>query len=277
MSESGKVVRVHGVDVPALGLGTWRLDGQECFRVVLSALEIGYRHIDTAQTYYNEEQVGRAIHESGIRRDAIFLTTKLTSDDVTHAAVLRSTEQSLRKLKTDYVDLLLIHWPSRRTPLTETLQAMEELVSQSMVRHIGVSNFPSALLKEACRLSNLPIFANQVEYHPYLSQQKLLDTCRREGVLLTAYAPIARGKVLQEELLKNIGMRYGKSPVQVTLRWLIQQRLVSAIPKSAHADRLASNFDVFDFELTDREMSSIFGLARGERMLNPGVVPEWDD
>ncbi len=277
MTESGKCVTVHGADVPVLGLGTWRLEGPHCTSTVRSALEIGYRHIDTAQTYYNEEHVGRAIHESGIRRDAIFLTTKLTFDDVTHAAALRSTEQSLRKLKTDYVDLLLIHWPSRMTPLSETLQAMEELVSQGRVRHTGVSNFPSKLVREACRLSNLPIFANQVEYHPYLSQQKLLDTCREEGVLLTAYAPIARGRVLREELLKNIGMRYGKSPVQVTLRWLIQQKSVSAIPKSAHADRLASNLDVFDFELTDREMSSIFGLARGGRMLNPGVAPEWDD
>ena len=277
MHEKKTCVTVHGADVPVLGWGTWRLDGQECTRTVRSALEIGYRHIDTAQTYFNEEQVGRAIYESGIQRDAIFLTTKLAYDDVTHAAVLKSTEQSLGKLKTDYVDLLLIHWPSRMTPLTETLQAMEELVSQGRVRHIGVSNFPSELLKEACQLSNIPIFANQVEYHPYLSQQKLLEACGGEGVLLTAYAPIARGKVLREELLKNIGMRYGKSPVQVTLRWLIQQKSVSAIPKSAHAERLASNCDIFDFELTYQEMSSIFGLARGGRMLNPGIAPKWDD
>ena len=265
--------------MPALGFGTWRLAGDLCYHTVRTALDAGYRHIDTAQTYFNEEEIGRAIRDSGLDRQMLFLTTKLSYDRVDPAQVFSTTEHSLARLKTYYVDLLLIHWPSKITPLVQTLEAMAELVQHEKVRHIGVSNFPSALLREACRLSTLPILANQVEYHPYLSQTKLLETCVQEGVMLTAYAPTARARVVQDETLIRIGQRYGKSSVQVALRWLIQQPLVSAIPKSAHADWVRSNFDVFDFELTEEEMQTIFALGSpAGRMLNPeGIAPKWDE
>ena len=271
-----KHVTLHGVDVPALGFGTWRLAGRVCRDMALVALETGYRHIDTAQLYFNEKAVGRGIRDSSVPRDEVFLTTKLAFNRLGRADVISSTEESLRKLGTGYIDLLLIHWPSKTVPLAETLLALDELVEQGKVRHIGVSNFNSTLLVEACGIATSPILVNQVEYHPCLSQQKLLATCRAQGVGLTAYAPIARGRVLADEMLIEIGSRYGKSPVQVTLRWLIQQESVLAIPKSAHADRIRSNFDIFDFQLTDEEMQTIFGLARGERHVNPDIAPDWD-
>ena len=275
-----KYVHVEGADVPVLGLGTWRLAGQACYDMVRAALEIGYRHIDTAQTYFNEEEVGRAIRDSGLAREMVFLTTKLGFDKVSRSDVMQSTEESLGKLKTDYVDLLLIHWPSKITPLAETLETMADLHKHERVRHLGVSNFPSALLVEACGIARslgVGIVANQVEYHPYLSQEKLLETCRKEDVMVTAYAPTARAKVLGDEVLKGIAGRHGKSPIQVTLRWLIQQEQVAAIPKSAHLERVKSNFEIFDFELSEEEMKSIFALARGGRMLNPGIAPKWDE
>ena len=277
MTETGKTLTVHGVTVPALGFGTWRLKGDVCYQMVLAALEIGYRHVDTAQLYFNETEVGRALRDAQLPREKIFLTTKLAFNRLAHDDVIASTEDSLKKLGLDYVDLLLIHWPSETVPLAETLNAMAELHAQGKVRNIGLSNFPSALVKQACQLSSIPILADQVEYHPYLSQQTLLTACREHDVILTAYAPIARGRVLKDDLLQTIGARYGKSPVQITLRWFIQQEHVAAIPKSAHLERVKSNFDIFDFELTDDEMKSIFDLACGMRLLNPDVAPRWDD
>jgi 2,5-diketo-D-gluconate reductase B len=277
MGDIERHVVVRGVEVPRVGLGTWRLAGQVCYDMVRAALDVGYRHIDTAHLYLNEEEVGRALRDSNFPREMIFLTTKLSFDRMHHDEVIQTSEQSLLRLKTDYVDLLLIHWPSADVPLKETLDAMAELHARGRVRHVGVSNFPSALLREACRLSPLPILANQVEYHPYLSQQKVLEVCRQEQVMLTAYAPTGRAKVLQDDVIKGIAARCGKTPVQVALRWLIQQPLVSAIPKSAHLDRVKENFNVFDFQLTPDEMEAIFALARGERMLNPASAPKWDD
>ncbi len=277
MTAVEKHVTVNAVEVPRLGLGTWRLAGQVCYDVVRAAIDIGYRHIDTAQLYLNEEEVGRALRDSGFSREMIFLTTKIAFDKGRYDDVIRTTDESLRKLKTDYVDLLLIHWPAKDVPLEETLRAMAHLHEQRKVRHIGVSNFTSTLLERACDLSPIPILANQVEYHPYLAQQKVLEVCRRRQVMLTAYAPSARARVTGDPVLQEIGARYGKSPVQVTLRWLIQQPLVAAIPKSAHVDRVRENCEIFDFELTDSEMQSIFALARGLRMLNPeNIAPDWD-
>lgn len=277
MPRTHRFVEVRDVKVPALGLGTWRLAGENCQTIVRAALDLGYRHIDTAQLYFNEQDVGRAIRESTLPREMIFLTTKLAFDKVRRQDVLATTEESLSRLKTEYVDLLLIHWPSATVPLEETLEAMALLHQQSKVHHIGVSNFPSQMLRHACKISPLPIITNQVEYHPYLSQQKVLQVCREEQVMLTAYAPTARAKVIDDPAINAIAARHGKSPIQVTLRWLLQQPLVSAIPKSAHPDRVQSNFDVFDFELSDSEMNSIFALARGERLCNTDIAPRWDE
>jgi 2,5-diketo-D-gluconate reductase B len=265
---------IHGTRVPALGFGTFRMGGTECRRAVEDALAIGYRHIDTAQGYDNEEQVGAALADSRVPRDEIFLVTKLRPGNFRRKEALASTQESLRKLRTGYVDLLLLHWPNYEVPLEETLTALRELQDEGAVRRIGVSNFPSALVREASRHARL--FANQVEYHPFLSQKTLLDLAHELDYLLTAYSPIARGAVADDETLSAIGREHGKSAVQVTLRWLVQQERVAAIPKASSEGHRRSNFDVFDFELSKEEMSRIDGLARGQRLVDPAGAPGWD-
>ncbi len=269
-----KYSNVQGVSVPALGLGTWDLRGDDCTEAVHHALSLGYRHIDTAQGYDNEEFVGAGLQKADVTRDEIFLVTKVKPDNFSREAVLTSTTESLGKLQTDYVDLLLLHWPNPDMPLAETLGACLELQNQGAVRHIGVSNFPTKLIDEAQTITQ--IFANQVEYHPYLGQAALLEQATAQDYLLTAYSPIAQGKVTNDAALKEIGEAHGKSPVQVTLRWLVQQDQVAAIPKSASEKNRVSNFEIFDFELSDAEMTRIFALARGERLAAPKEGPDWD-
>ena len=269
-----KYVTVQGVEVPALGLGTWQIEGEDCTEAVHHALSLGYRHIDTAQGYDNEEFVGEGLQKGGVARDEIFLTTKVKPDNFKHDQVLASTRESLAKLRTDYVDLLLLHWPNPEVPLEETLGALVELQGEGAVRHIGVSNFPAKLVNEAQEITS--IFANQVEYHPYLGQETLLEQARTQDYMLTAYSPIAQGEVTDDETLKAIGEAHGKTPVQVTLRWLVQQDHVVAIPKASSEKNRVSNFQIFDFELSDDEMTRIFALARGERMVDPDFSPEWD-
>ena len=269
-----KYVTVQGVSVPVLGLGTWDLRGEDGVVAVQHALSLGYRHIDTAQGYDNEEYVGEGLQKAGVPRDEIFLVTKVKPDNFRRKDVLNSTRESLAKLRTDYVDLLLMHWPNPDVPLDETLGALLELQEQGAVRHIGVSNFPSELMNEAQKVTR--IFANQVEYHPYLSQKTLLGQARTQDYLLTAYSPIAQGQVTDDPVLKEIGEAHGKSAVQVTLRWLVQQDHVAAIPKSASEKNRVSNSQIFDFELSDGEMARIFALARDERLVAPGDGPDWD-
>jgi len=252
-------IQVQGTSVPALGLGTWQLTGQTCRETVETALEMGYRHIDTAQAYGNERQVGLGIEAAAVDREDVFLTTKLDGSNRDERSVRRSTRESLNKLGTDYLDLLLIHWPN--TPwmasLSETLGAMNDLVEEGLVRHIGVSNFSPSLLDKARDISADPILTDQVQYHPYWDQRKLLDYCRIHDVLLTAYSPLARGGVLDDPALVQVGNHYGKSPAQVALRWLVQQDGVAAIPKASSREHLEANLAVFDFELTDAEMERI--------------------
>ena len=269
-----KYANVQGVSVPALGLGTWDLRGEACTEAVHHALSLGYRHIDTAQGYDNEEFVGAGLQKAGIARDEIFLVTKVKPDNFRREAVLTSTTESLGKLQTDYVDLLLMHWPNPDVSLDETLGAFLELHQQGAVRHIGVSNFPSKLMDKAQEITK--IFANQVEYHPYLSQETLLEQARTQDYLLTAYSPIAQGQVTDDPALQEIGEAHGKSAVQVTLRWLIQQDRVAAIPKAASEKNRVNNLDIFNFELSDDEMARIFGLAQGERLVAPENGPDWD-
>ncbi|MEX2536034.1 MAG: aldo/keto reductase [Trueperaceae bacterium] len=266
---------IQGTSVPALGFGTYKMAGEECRRSVADALAIGYRHIDTAQSYDNEEHVGAALSQSGVSRDQIFLVTKLKPSNFRHRGAIDTSRESLRKLQTDYVDLLLLHWPSEEVELAETLGALKELQAKGEVRHIGVSNFPSTLVKEASR--HIELFANQVEYHPYLSQRTLLDLAGRLDSLLTAYSPIARGAVSDDETLMQIGRVYGKTPVQVTLRWLIQQERVAAIPKASGERHRKSNFDIFDFELSEEEMQRINALSHENgRLVDPDDAPDWD-
>jgi len=251
---------IKGEKVPSLGLGTWRLSGEECTKAVESALALGYRHIDTARIYGNEGEVGRGIRNSGVDREGIFLVTKVWTSDFSYERTIQSTRESLRKLRTEYVDLLLMHWPNPSVPLQETLSAMRELQEEGSVRHIGVSNFPASMVEEAAQ--HATVFCNQVEYHPYRAQDKLLEQAKEMDYLLTAYSPIGRGSVLSDGTLKEIGEAHGKTPAQVALRWLIQQEKVAAIPKARSEDHLKSNLDIFDFKLSEEEMERIFRLRR---------------
>jgi 2,5-diketo-D-gluconate reductase B len=250
---------IKGEKVASLGLGTWRLSGEECVRSVERALALGYRHIDTAQMYANESEVGRGIRNSSVDREEIFLVTKVRTSSFSHDDVIRSTRESLKKLQTEYVDLLLMHWPNPSVPLGETLGAMTELQEEGSVKHAGVSNFSPSMVEKATRHAG--VFCNQVEYHPYRAQDELLEQARGMDYLLTAYSPVAKGRVLNDATLKEIGEAYGKTPAQVALRWLIQQEKVAAIPKAASEDHLRSNFDIFDFGLSNEDMKRIFALS----------------
>src|SRR5919202_4388771 len=212
---------IKGEKVPSLGLGTWRLVGEACARAVERALGLGYRHVDTAQMYGNEAEVGQGIQNSGVDRENIFLVTKVWPSDFYHENVIRIAYESLRKLRTDYVDLLLMHWPNPSVPLEETLGAMTKLQQEGSVRHVGVSNFPPSMVEQAARHG--AVFCNQVEYHPYRAQDELLEQAREMDYLLTAYRPLGRGAIFNDETLKEIGEAHGKTPAQVALRWLIQQ------------------------------------------------------
>ena len=251
---------IKGEKVPSLGLGTWRLTGDECARAVARTLGLGYQHIDTAQIYGNEEQVGQGIQNAGVDREEVFLVTKVWTNSFSYKRTIESTRESLRKLGTDYVDLLLMHWPNPSVPLEETLGAMTELHNEGSVRHVGVSNFTPAMVEEAAR--HTTVFCNQVEYHPYKGQNELLEQARDMDYLLTAYSPVAKGAVLNDRTLLGIGEAHGKTSAQVALRWLIQQEKVAAIPKATSEEHLQGNLDVFDFELSDEEMKRIFGLRR---------------
>lgn len=251
---------IKGEKVPALGLGTWRLSGEECRRAVERALTLGYRHIDTAQMYRNEDEVGKGMQSSGVNREEVFLTTKVWPSDFSYKRIIETTRESLKRLRTDRVDLLLMHWPSQGVPLEETLSAMRELQEEGSVRHIGVSNFPPSMVEDATR--HAEIFCNQVEYHPYQAQDDLLEQAKEMDYLLTAYRPLSKGTILNDETLQEIAEAHGKTPAQVALRWLIQQEKVAAIPKATSEDHLKSNLDVFDFELSKEAMEHIFGLSR---------------
>lgn len=251
---------VRGERVPSLGLGTYRLTGGSCVDAVARALSMGYRHVDTAQMYGNEAEVGRGIGDSGVERGEVFLTTKVWPSDYAHERVIRKTRESLGKLRTDYVDLLLMHWPGDGVPLGETLGAMRELQEEGSIRHIGVSNFSPSLVEEATE--HAEVFCNQVEYHVYRAQDEILDQARALDYLLVAYRPLSRGNVENDATLQEIGASHGKTAAQVALRWLLQQEKVSAIPKATGDEHLKSNLDVFDFELSGEEMDRLSTLGR---------------
>ena len=261
MRDKMEYAEIQGEKVPVIGFGTYKLKGNSCKKSVVDALNIGYRHIDTAQIYGNEEEVGKAIQEADVEREEIFLTTKVWKTNLGQDDVLSSVDRSLNKLKADYVDLLLIHWPVEDVPLEETLEAMDGLRSSGKVRNLGVSNFDVGLLEEAQELSKYPIFTDQVKYNPFEPQKQLTRYCSKNDVLLTAYTPLAKGRVARDRTLQEIGEKHGKTAAQVALRWLIQQDKVIAIPKAAGGDHRSENFDVFDFELSKDEMEEIFDLS----------------
>ncbi len=269
-------IDIPGGTVPALGLGTWKLKGKDATEAVTHALDLGYRHIDTAQMYDNERAVGVGLRATDVDRDAVVLTTKVWRDDLSYRDFVDAADESLRRLGTDYVDLLLIHWPNEDVELKETLDAMQEVQHRQKAKHIGVSNFPSALVRDALEIAP-GLVCDQVEYHPYLSQETLLDVVRGHGMFLTAYSPLARGEVFDEPVVREIAETHGKSPAQIILRWHLQQDRVAAIPKAASARHREANFEVFDFALSADEMAQIHGLAHADgRMIDPGFAPDWD-
>ncbi|MBU4436179.1 MAG: aldo/keto reductase [Alphaproteobacteria bacterium] len=271
MSKLVPAVRSGDVLIPALGFGTWQLENGSAQPLVEQALAVGYRHIDTAQAYRNERDVGAAIAASGIKRDEIFLTTKVWVDFFADGDLQRSAEKSLDRLGVDHVDLLLLHWPKPTPALAETMAALNEVKDRGLARAIGVSNFPSAVLAQAQALSKAPIATDQVEYHPYLSQKTLIAAAQAAGTSITAWSPLAQGKVAEDPVLIAIGQAHGKTPGQVTLRWLIQQGVI-AIPRTKTPARVVENFDVLDFELSHDEMASVFALARPD-----GRIGDWLD
>lgn len=247
-------LEIQGERIPALGFGTAGLRGDEGIESVRDALEVGYRHLDTARMYRNEREVGQGLRQSGVPRDEVFLTTKIVGPDLHGEAVGPATDESLERLGIDHLDLLLIHGPSDDVPLAETLDAMDEQKAAGKVRHIGVSNFRTALLEEA--LAHTQIFTDQVPYQPGRTQRGLCELCRTRGVLLTAYSPL-RGAGAGEPTMERIAAAHGKTPQQVALRWLLQQPNVSPIPRSSSPEHRRANFDVFDFQLSDEEMEAI--------------------
>ncbi len=270
---------IKATKMPALGFGTWDLSGATCTEMVRYALEIGYRHIDAARMYGNETEVGRGIATSGVERADIFLTTKVWNDRLARDDVKRSLEESLQALNTDYVDLFLIHWPNRTTPLAETLDAMSALQLSGQTRHIGVSNFPVKLMREAIEECGADIVCNQVEYHPRLSQRPVLDYARSKDVVVTAYSPLAQGKHLDADrpVLTPIARRHNKTLQQVMLRWLMQQDSVAAVPKTSNKAHCLANFEIFDFELTADEMRQLDALADpAGRVIEIDNPPDWD-
>lgn len=264
----------QSIDVPALGFGTFQLKGDDCRRAVTEALNIGYRHVDTARMYRNEVDVGRGIRDASLDRGDIFLTSKIWLDHLEPNDLERETKNSLQDLDTDYLDLLLIHWPNPEVSLTSTLNAMMKLKAEGLIRHLGVSNFPSALLTQA--LEHAPILCDQVEYHPLLDQSALLDVAGEQDVMLTAYSPLAQGAIPHHPALKAIGEPYGKTATQVGVRWLLEQPQVVAIPRSSKPEHIQQNFEVFDFSLSEEDKAEIARLPKDQRQIDPDFAPEWD-
>ena len=271
-----EVVEAQGVQIPIVGFGSMRLKEDAGAQAILSAIRQGYRHIDTAAFYGNEREVGQAIRASGVRREDIFLTTKVRDNNLKADDFARSLENSLNLLDLPAVDLLLIHWPNPQVPMAESIGALNKAKRDGLTRHIGVCNHTVALLDEAWAVTKEPLVNNQIEVHPFLDQTKVIDATRRHGMSVTAYCPIARGRVPGNEVLERIGRTHGKTASQVSLRWLTQQGII-VIPGSGKPERQKENLDVLDFSLSPAEMNEIAGLKRPDgRVVNPPQAPKWD-
>jgi diketogulonate reductase-like aldo/keto reductase len=270
-------IEANGARIPALGLGTWTLRDEACSDAVQWALAAGYRHIDTAAMYGNEDAVGAGLRASGLDRDAVFVTTKVWHSDLAPDDLRRSAEASLKRLGLSQVDLLLIHWPNRDIPLADTLRGLNDAKRQGLARHIGISNFSARLVEEAVRLSREPLTVNQCEYHPYLDQGRVRAACRAHGLAFTSYCPLGKGDLIRNPVIRSVASTHGKTPAQVVLRWHVQQPATIAIPKSGNRMRIAENLDIFDFALSDEEMRRISGLAGPDgRMVRPSWPMEFD-
>lgn len=267
---------VQGAQIPQIGLGTWKLQGDVLEQAILTAAEAGYRHFDTAPRYENEAGVGAALRLSGLARDDYFLTTKVWHDALDAPALLRSAEASLTRLGVDHVDLLLVHWPNPDVPLAETIGALCEARARGYARHIGVSNFPLRLMEQAIALADVPLVANQCEYHPRFDQSALIAGCKAHGMAFVSYAPIGSGSLLENPVIGAIAARLGRSPAQVMLRWHLQQGVV-AIPRSSNPGRIRENIAITDFTLSEADMAALSALADpAGRQFSPAWVRSWD-
>lgn len=275
-------IRTAGqANIPVLGLGTWQSTGQDCIEVVSKALQMGYEHIDTAQAYGNEKEVGEGIKQSGIARDKFFLTTKIFPDDMKFEPekLQAAAKKSLADLDTDYVDLLLLHWPDDRVDLAKTIPALCELQKQGLARHIGVSNFNIANILEAKKYADVPIVVNQVEFHPFIKQNTLQTFLNNHHILLEAYSPLARGDVFDNEIIKQIADKHNVTPAQMSLAWILSDKDRVAIPKTSNPDHLQGNLDAMQVELSADEIEQIGKLATsgGRKIEHPDYSPIWDD
>ena len=265
---------IHGVPVPALGLGTWQITGDAAREAVAHALSLGYRHVDTAQVYKNEAEVGAGLSASGVPRADVFLTTKVWRDNMGAGRLAPSVDESLGRLGTDYVDLLLLHWPNDDVELDQMLEALDGVREAGKARLVGVSNYPPGMLRRA--LEAVPDLAtDQVEYHPFLGQDALLDVARERGMVLTAYSPLAQGDVPADETLAEIGEAHGASAAQVALAWLLGQDRVVAIPKASSATHREGNLAALDVSLSDDDRARIAALPKDRRLVDPDFAPDW--
>ena len=271
-------VEANGAKIPAIGMGTWTLEGDQARNLVAKALEVGYRHIDTAAMYKNENAVGQGLADSGLARSDYFLTTKVWPSDAAPDDFIASVEASLDRLSTDHVDLILIHWPSKAVPLAETIAALNEVRVKGWAKTIGISNFTIDQIEEVVALSDAPLACNQIEYHPLLNQTRVMETCRKHGLAVTSYCPLARGgDLFINPAVTAPAARTGATPAQVVLRWHVQQDGIIAIPRTSNPERLAENLSINDFELTVREMAAISDLRNaGHRICDFEFSPVWD-
>jgi 2,5-diketo-D-gluconate reductase B len=269
-------ITAHGLRMPKLGLGTWRLAGAQCTEAVEGALSRGFRHIDTAQMYGNEDAVGDALAATSVPRSDIHVTTKVWWDSLVPDAMRRAIETSLRRLRTNYVDLYLIHWPSPTMDLPAALATMASFREQGLARNIGVSNFPVALLKRAVEEIEAPICCNQVEYHVLLDQSKVLSYLRSKNMALTAYCPLAQGRLADYRELAGIAHKHGVTTAQVALKWLLDQEGVAAIPKASRAASQQANLDALNLSLDDEDRAIIGRLPKNQRCVSPSFAPVWD-
>lgn len=257
----------NGAEMPALGLGTYKLEGRPGYAVLRQALEIGYRHVDTAEAYGNETEVGDAIRDSQIDREEFFITTKIWPTHFKKKFMQLAAESSLRKLQCDHVDLILLHWPSEKIPLEETLEALGAILDQGLTRAVGVSNFSAEMVHKIKHAYGIPLACSQIEYHALLDQRDSINLARESEIVTVAYSPLAQGRLSSEPVLQEIGEEHGRTASQIGLRWLMQQEGVGAIPKASRTTSLTQNFDIFDFELSSDEMNRIFALNSDIRVV----------
>lgn len=271
-----RTVDIKGAEIPVLGMGTYTIKGQGSAELIASALEMGYSYLDSAQMYGNEADVSRGIALAGAEREDVFVLTKVHPENTSARKFLPSVEESIQNLGLDFVDLLLIHWPNPEVPIEEAVAELMKAQEKGYARHIGVSNFNIKMIQQALDMG-ANIVTNQVEYHCFLNQEKLLNFLQKKGISLTAYSPLGQGAVIGNPVLKNIGARYAKSEAQVALRWLIEQENVIAIPRSSSEQRLASNLEVFDFWLSDEDKAAIDALHHpSRRFVDWKYSPKWD-